>query len=94
MRISEDSTQNQVIDFSQVISALYAPDITEGQPVGHAARTCILGMRMGREIGISKTESSALFYALLLKDLGCSSNSSKVCYLFGETIARPSRTSN
>jgi putative nucleotidyltransferase with HDIG domain len=28
-------------------------------------------------------ESSALFYALLLKDLGCSSNASRMCYLFG-----------
>ena len=30
-----------------------------------------------------RADASALFYALLMKDLGCSSNSAKMCYLFG-----------
>jgi HD-GYP domain-containing protein (c-di-GMP phosphodiesterase class II) len=72
------------IRMSEVISALsYALDLVEGQPNGHAARSCILGMRIAREIGLPAYQMSALFYALLLKDLGCSSNASKVCYLFG-----------
>jgi HD-GYP domain-containing protein (c-di-GMP phosphodiesterase class II) len=72
------------VRLSEVIGALsYALDITEGQPDGHAARSCMLGMRLAREIRLSLEESSALFYALLLKDLGCSTNASKVCYLFG-----------
>src|SRR3954454_15164532 len=71
------------IRLSEVVSALsYALDITEGQPEGHAVRTCFLGMRIAEEIGLSAEERSALFYALLLKDLGCSSNAAKVCYLF------------
>lgn len=71
------------IRFSEVISALsYALDITEGQPEGHAIRTCLLGMRLAEELGLPSSERSALFYALLLKDLGCSSNAAKVCYLF------------
>jgi len=40
-------------------------------------------MRIGREIGLTDQELSSLYYALLLKDLGCSSNAAKVCYLFG-----------
>jgi putative nucleotidyltransferase with HDIG domain len=72
------------ISLSEVIGALsYALDITEGQPEGHAARTCMLGMRIARDLHLSTEYSSALFYALLLKDLGCSSNASKMCYLFG-----------
>jgi putative nucleotidyltransferase with HDIG domain len=72
------------IKLSEVISALsYALDITEGQPKGHAARTCMLGMRLGKELRLGAAESSALFYALLLKDLGCSSNAGRICYLFG-----------
>ena len=71
------------LQLSEVISALsYALDMVEGQPRGHAARTCMLGMRLAREIGLDEKQCSALFYALLLKDLGCSSNASKVCYLF------------
>ncbi|MCA9295061.1 MAG: hypothetical protein KC983_01065, partial [Phycisphaerales bacterium] len=72
------------VKLSEVVSALsYALDITEGQPEGHAVRTCMIGMRIGEEIGLDHQQCSALFYALLLKDLGCSSNAAKVCYLFG-----------
>jgi putative nucleotidyltransferase with HDIG domain len=72
------------IKLSEVIAALsYALDITEGQPEGHAARSCMLGMRLARELRLPEEPSSALFYGLLLKDLGCSTNASKLCYLFG-----------
>src|SRR3954468_24302132 len=69
---------------SEVVSALsYALDITEGQPEGHAVRTCLIGMRLAKEIYLSPKQRMALFYALLLKDLGCSSNASKLSHLFG-----------
>jgi HD-GYP domain-containing protein (c-di-GMP phosphodiesterase class II) len=69
---------------SEVLSALsHALDITEGQPRGHAERTCLIGMRLGRQIGLGQEDLSALFYALLLKDAGCSSNSAKVASLYG-----------
>src|SRR5262245_23993787 len=72
------------VRLSEVIAAMsFALDITEGQPPGHAARTCLIGMRIAREIGLPTAEQSALFYALLLKDLGCSSNAAKMSYLFG-----------
>jgi putative nucleotidyltransferase with HDIG domain len=72
------------VRLSEVIAALsFALDITEGQPEGHAVRTCLIGMRLAEEIGLSDAERSALFYALLLKDLGCSSNAAKVCALLG-----------
>ncbi|HUO09834.1 MAG TPA: HD domain-containing phosphohydrolase [Phycisphaerae bacterium] len=77
---------------SEVVSALsYALDITEGQPEGHAVRTCIIGMRLAREIYLTPKQRSALFYALLLKDLGCSSNASRVCYLFSADDRRVKR---
>jgi HD-GYP domain-containing protein (c-di-GMP phosphodiesterase class II) len=72
------------VRMSEVVSALsYALDIVEGQPAGHAVRSCLLGMHVGQAIGLDDERMSSLFYALLLKDLGCSSNASKICYLFG-----------
>ena len=72
------------IRLSEVISALsYALDVTEGQPMGHAVRSCAIGMRVGEEIGLDDTQRSSLFYALLLKDAGCSSNAAKLSALFG-----------
>ncbi|MEO8483746.1 MAG: HD domain-containing phosphohydrolase [Acidobacteriota bacterium] len=68
---------------SDVLAGLsYALDLTEGQREGHAARTCLIGMRIGEAIGLSSEERSALFYALLMKDLGCSSNAARFAALF------------
>lgn len=69
---------------SEVLGALsFALDITEGQPVGHSARSCMIGMRLAAEIGLGDDDRSALFYALLLKDAGCSSNAARISALFG-----------
>jgi HD-GYP domain-containing protein (c-di-GMP phosphodiesterase class II) len=69
---------------SSVLSALsYALDITEGQLEGHSVRSCLIGMRIGEALGLDAADRSALFYALLLKDAGCSSNAARLCELFG-----------
>ena len=69
---------------SEILSALScALDITEGQPPGHAVRTCLIGMRIAERAGVPVEDRGALFYALLLKDLGCSSNAARLCSLFG-----------
>jgi HD-GYP domain-containing protein (c-di-GMP phosphodiesterase class II) len=69
---------------SEILSALScALDITEGQPPGHAVRTCLIGMRLADRVGVPREDRGALFYALLLKDLGCSSNAARLCSLFG-----------
>jgi HD-GYP domain-containing protein (c-di-GMP phosphodiesterase class II) len=69
---------------SEVLSALsHALDLTEGQPPGHTLRATAIGMRFGEELGLSDSERAALFYSLLLKDAGCSVNSSAVADRFG-----------
>ena len=69
---------------SEVLAALsHALDLTEGQPVGHTLRTCLIGMRLADELGLDAETRSALYYALLLKDAGCSSNAARMAALFG-----------
>jgi putative nucleotidyltransferase with HDIG domain len=69
---------------SEVLSGLsHALDITEGQARGHAERTCLIGMQLAYVLGLDDDTRSSLFYALLLKDAGCSSNAAKVATLFG-----------
>ena len=64
---------------SDLLTALtYALDLTEGQPQGHVLRSCLLGMRLGEQLGLEPAERAALFWALLLKDAGCSSNASRI----------------
>ena len=68
---------------SELISALsHALDITEGQPPGHCVRCCWIGMHVGQALGMDGAALSDLYYTLLLKDLGCSSNAARICELY------------
>jgi HD-GYP domain-containing protein (c-di-GMP phosphodiesterase class II) len=88
------STLPRHIALSEVIAGLsYALDLTEGEPPGHAVRSCLIGMRVAQELGLDATTRSHLFYALLLKDAGCSANSARMAALFGADDHRAKRTS-
>jgi putative nucleotidyltransferase with HDIG domain len=64
---------------SELLGALtYALDLTEGQPPGHVLRSCLIGMRLGARLELGSGDRAALFWALLLKDAGCSSNASRI----------------
>ncbi|HWA40366.1 MAG TPA: HD domain-containing phosphohydrolase, partial [Gemmatimonadales bacterium] len=83
MTLRPDPADLEEVRFSEVVSALsYALDITEGQPAGHAVRTCLIGMKIGEVLTLDPSQRSALFYALLLKDLGCSSNAARLAKIF------------
>src|SRR5918994_4175119 len=78
------SVRPGAILLSEVIGALsYALDITEGEPPGHAARSCLIGMRLAEELQLNAPTRSDLFYALLLKDAGCTANAARMAALFG-----------
>ena len=88
------STLPRHIALSEVIAGLsYALDLTEGEPPGHAVRSCLIGMRVAQELELDATTRSHLFYALLLKDAGCSANSARMAALFGADDHRAKRTS-
>lgn len=72
--------QKQEIWLAELLSALrHALDMTEGQPEGHCVGCCWIGTQIGREIGLGEAE---LYYTLLPKDLGCSSNAARICRLY------------
>jgi HD-GYP domain-containing protein (c-di-GMP phosphodiesterase class II) len=78
------SSTSEVSRLSQIIAPLsYALDLAEGQPQGHALRTTLIGMRLAREIYLLPKQRAALFFTLLLKDLGTSANASQTARLFG-----------
>src|SRR4051794_3492562 len=80
------------VRISEVISALsFALDLTEGQPMGHSVRSCVIGMRLAQEIGIPRDSHADLYYALLMKDAGCSSNASRMAHLLGSDDIKAKR---
>lgn len=74
---------SHAMTLGEVLSALsYALDVTEGARPGHAVRACLLGTRLGVEVGLSAAELTDLYYALLLKDIGCSGNAARMAEAF------------
>lgn len=72
------------ISLSEIISAMtFALDLTEGAIPGHGLRSCLLGMRLARALQLSEAACGNLYYALQLKDIGCSSNASRVTKIMG-----------
>ncbi|MBB3952341.1 HD-GYP domain-containing protein [Aureimonas jatrophae] len=68
---------------SQILSTLsHALDMTEGQPAGHCVRAAFVADRIGAAVGLPGPERRDLRYAVLLKDLGCSSNAARLCQLY------------
>ncbi|HYP12642.1 MAG TPA: hypothetical protein VEQ63_01855, partial [Bryobacteraceae bacterium] len=67
-----------------VLSALsHALDLTEGQLMGHSTRSCVFSMHLAKEIQLPAEMQADLYYAALMKDAGCSSNSSKMFQILG-----------
>ncbi|HUD22078.1 MAG TPA: HD domain-containing phosphohydrolase [Acidobacteriaceae bacterium] len=78
------NTMDGRIHLAEIISALsFALDLTEGAVHGHAVRSCLLGMRIAHEVQLPAAEMPDLYYALLLKDVGCSSNAARMCQIVG-----------
>lgn len=72
------------LSLSTIIGSLsYALDLTEGLPAGHSLRCCWVGMHVGRQLGMGSEALSHLYYTLLLKDAGCSSNAARLFELYG-----------
>jgi HD-GYP domain-containing protein (c-di-GMP phosphodiesterase class II) len=82
--LAESGPSGPMLLQSEVIAALsYALDLTEGQPPGHCLRACWIGMHVGQTLGLAPAALSDLFYTLLLKDTGCSSNAARLWELYG-----------
>lgn len=68
------------MSLADIMSALsHALDLVEGQPAGHCVRCCWIGTQIGQVLALDSDALSDLYYAIMLKDLGCSSNAARIC---------------
>ncbi len=71
------------VRLSEILGAFsYALDLTEGQPAGHSIRACWIGTQVAMALGLKDDQLRDIYYAVLLKDLGCSSNAARVSEMF------------
>ncbi|MGD9810634.1 MAG: HD-GYP domain-containing protein [Sphingobium sp.] len=79
----QDAKYRQSTSLAEILGAFsYALDLTEGQPEGHSLRACWIASRMAKALGLSPAERRTVYYATLLKDLGCSSNAARIAELY------------
>lgn len=84
------SYEDGAVSLSEVISALtFALDLTDGAVPGHSLRTCLIGMRLAGALGIPEDELTSLYYALLLKDIGCADSTARLSQILGAADSDP-----
>jgi HD-GYP domain-containing protein (c-di-GMP phosphodiesterase class II) len=79
--VSDSSPQTFTV--GEVVAALsHALDLTEGQPPGHAKRSCLIALRLADALTLASKQRTSLYYAMLLKDAGCSSSAARMAEIF------------
>lgn len=79
--LSQDD--NSGTSLAEILGAFsYALDLTEGQPEGHSLRTCWIASQMAAAAYMTPAERRTIYYATLLKDLGCSSNAARIAEVY------------
>lgn len=77
------------VTLGQTLASLsHALDVSEGHHHEHALRSAVVGLRIGRQLGLPEKQLTDLYHAHLLKDLGASANSAQLFHLFGRDDAR------
>jgi len=80
MSLSNSNPSQGEFRLAELLATLsQALDMTEGQPRGHSVRSCWIGTRVGEALKLETEEAFDLYYAILLKDLGCSTSAARIC---------------
>jgi len=73
---------------AEVVAAIsLATDLGMGQPLQHALRTCVIAMRLAEAAGLPPEELPVVYYAALLRYLGCTADAHMMSAVFGDEIA-------
>src|SRR5215472_9840839 len=81
------------VRLAEVVCAIsMATDLGTGVPLEHAARTCLLSLRLGRRIGLGEVDLSDLYYLTLLRMAGCTAESALSAEHFADEVEFGSQT--
>src|SRR4051794_36396974 len=62
-------------------------DLGMGQPMEHAMRQCLIGLRIGERLGLDAAERGVLYYSGLLAWVGCHVDAYEQAKWFGDDQA-------
>lgn len=79
-RVARDTDTTSLAELMGAFS--FALDLTEGQPEGHSIRACYIASRIAMTLGLAEGDRRTIYYATMLKDLGCSSNAARIAEIY------------
>jgi hypothetical protein len=73
---------------ADIIMALsLATDLGTGHPMDWALNSALLGVRLGEALGLGEQELHDVYYAALLRYIGCTADAETRVELFGEDVS-------
>jgi HD-GYP domain-containing protein (c-di-GMP phosphodiesterase class II) len=76
------------VRLAELIAALsLAVDLSVGQSMEHALRSCLLAVRLGEALGLADEELADAYYLALLRYVGCTAEKHVEAAVFGDEIA-------
>ena len=82
------ATTNQGLRLSDLLGALsLATDLGAGVPFEKGLRTCAVASGIAGELGLGPDDRAAVYFASLLRSLGCTAEGSKFAAWFGDDVA-------
>jgi len=93
-RLEHPTPEASPARFAELMASLsYALDLAGGQPMGHALRSSLIGLRIADELGLDDAHKRGLYLGLLIKDAGCASSASDIFHFFGADEIEAQRAS-
>lgn len=91
--MQKNQPTNSGIRLAELIGALsIATDLGMGQPMEYALCSCMLSVRLGETLGLSKSDLHEIYYLALLRYLGCNAGTHEQALLLGDEIAMRTAT--
>src|SRR6202521_4808658 len=85
--MAHGSDRDSGVRRAEIVACLsLATDLAMGQGVGHGLKSCLLGVRLGRALGLPGEELREIYYHSLLRFVGCNAESYALAALFGDEI--------
>lgn len=79
-----DGASQADLRLTELVAAIsLATDLSTGQPVEHALRTCLLSTAVASELGLDATAAADAPYVALLRFLGCVADAPEMAHLAG-----------
>lgn len=78
------TNQRQEIRLAELVTALsLATDLGMGQPMEQAVNSCLLSLKVARELGVAENDLSDIYYLALLRFIGCTSDAHEAAMAVG-----------